>query len=253
MMNDPHFNGKTALVTGSGNGIGQASARAFAAKGARVVVSDIDLAAAEATAASIKAVGGEATAIHCDATNWDSVAALMQGTLAAYGSLDFVHNNVGCGVATPFEDMTDAEYHWISDVTFKSVFLGLRHEFPIMKEKGGAIVNTASMAGVSTVLSADLVYAGAKAAVIQMTAQAARRFGPHGIRVNCIAPGLVATKVISDMFTPEQQVELASGQLFKRAIRPEEIAAAVIYLCSAEAAMISGVCLPVDGGHNAVK
>ena len=253
-MTDPYFSGKTVLVTGGGNGIGQASARAFAARGARVVVSDIDMAAAEATAASIVAAGGEATAVHCDATSWDAVGALVQAALDTYGSLDFAHNNVGCGVSKPFEDMTEADYHWISDVTMKSVFVGMWHEWMVMKDRGGGvIVNTASMAGVSTTLSSDMVYAGAKAGVIHMTAQAARRFAPDNIRVNAVAPGLVATKVVSEMFTLDQQAELASGQLFRRAIQPDEIADAVVFLCSAQARMISGICMPVDGGHNAVK
>lgn len=253
-MADPHFQGKTALVTGAGNGIGQASARAFAERGARVVVSDIDRDAAEATVASIRDAGGEAVAIGCDATSWDSVGALIKGVLDTYGSLDFAHNNVGCGVNKPFEEITERDYHWISDITFKSVFLGLRHEFLAMRERGGgAIVNTASMAGISTTPSADIVYAGAKAAVIHMTSYAARMFGPHDIRVNGIAPGLVATKVVREMFNEEQQAELASGQIFKRAIRPEEIADTVVFLCSARARMITGITVPVDGGHNAIR
>lgn len=253
-MADPHFEGKTALVTGAGAGIGQATARAFAARGARVVVSDINMANAETTAQSIVDAGGEAEAIHCDATDEASVIALLTAALDRFGSLDFAHNNVGCGVSKPFEELTEADYRFITDVTFKSVYLGMRHQLPRMRERGGgAIVNTASMAGVSTTPSADMVYAGSKAAVIHMTAYAARMYAPHKIRVNCIAPGLVATAIISEMFTPEQQVALASDQLFKRAILPEEIAASVVYLCSADAAMITGMMLPVDGGINAVR
>lgn len=253
-MTDPHFAGKTALVTGAGNGIGQASARAFAAKGARVVVADIKLDDAQATVSSIKAAGGEAIAVQCDATRESSVAALIKATLDTYGTLNFAHNNVGCGRDGGFEKLTEEDYHWVSDITFKSVFLGMKHQVPIMRANGGgAIVNTASMAGVSTTLTSDIVYAGSKAAVIHMTAYAARWCENDNIRVNCIAPGLVATKIISEMFTPEEQVKMASVQLTKRAVKPEEIAASVIYLCSADAAMINGVMLPVDGGMNAIR
>ncbi|HEY6869632.1 MAG TPA: glucose 1-dehydrogenase [Novosphingobium sp.] len=250
-MTDPHFLDKTALVTGSGAGIGRASARAFAARGARVMVCDINLADAEETAAQIHAAGGQAEAMRVDATDDAAVQQLVKATLDRFGSLDFAHNNVGCGVGKPVEELTPADYDFVIDVTFKSVYLGLRYQLPVMRERGGgAIVNTASMAGVSTVQSSDIVYSGAKAGVIHMTAHAARGYAQHNIRVNCIAPGLVATKVISEMFTPEQQVALAGDQLFKRPIRPEEIAATVTFLCSAEAAMITGIMVPVDGGLN---
>lgn len=253
-MTDTHFHGKTALITGAGAGIGRASARAFAARGTRVMICDIDLVGAEETAQSIIDAGGEAEAVKCDATDWAAVEGLIKGTLDRFGSLDFAHNNVGCGVNKPFAELTDQDYEFVSSVTFKSVFLSLRHELPVMRARGGgAIVNTASMAGVSTTPSADIVYSGAKAAVIQMTAYAARMFGSDNVRVNCVAPGLVATKVVSEMFNLEQQAQLAAGQIFKRAIQPEEIASAVVFLCSAEASMITGLNFPVDGGINAIR
>ena len=116
---------------------------------------------------------------------------------------------------------------------------------------GGVIVNTASMSAISTTQAADIVYAGAKAAVIQMTAHAARGYAQHNIRVNCVAPSLTSTKIISQMYSYDEQVALASDHLIKRPIRPEEIAAAVTFLCSSDAEMITGIVLPVDGGQNA--
>lgn len=253
-MTDPHFLGKTALVTGAGAGIGRASAQALAARGARVMVSDISLPDAEQTAAQIREGGGEADIMRCDATNGADVEKLVQKTIARFGSLDFAHNNVGVGNGKPLEELSESDYHFISDVSFKSVFLGLRYQLPAMRAQGGgAVVNTASMAGISTVQTADIVYAGSKAAVIQMTAHAARAYAPFNIRVNAVAPGLVATKIVCEMFTPEQQLAMADDHLIKRLVEPEEVAAAVVFLCSGQAAMISGLVLPVDGGMNAVR
>ncbi|MDO7836378.1 SDR family oxidoreductase [Sphingobium sp. HBC34] len=251
-MADPHFKGKTALISGSGAGIGRASAIAFAAKGARVMVCDLNLAAAEETAALIHAAGGEAEAINCDATNAEAVERLIKATLDRFGSLDFAHNNVGCGTGKPLEQLTEDDYNFSVDLSFKSAFLGMRYQLPVMRERGGgSIVNTASMAGISTTQASDIVYSGAKAGVIQMTAHAARTYGQHNVRVNCIAPGLVATEGIRSRYNLEEQSVLASDHIIKRAVLPEEIAAAVIFLCSAEAAMITGIVMPVDGGQNA--
>lgn len=250
----PEFAGKTALITGAGSGIGRATAIAFAAAGARVMVSDLIGTDAEETVATIAAMGGEAVAMACDATCENQVAALVAATLDRFGRLDFAHNNVGAGRNKTLEQMDEADYRWISDVTMKSVFLGMRHQLPVMREQGhGVVVNTASMAGLSTVQTADIVYAGSKAAVIQMTAHAARTYGPHGLRVNCVAPGLVATKIVEEMFTPEQQIAMSGDHIIERPVSPSEVADAVLFLCSDRAAMITGHCLPVDGGMNAKR
>jgi len=252
-MPEPHFQGKTALVTGAGNGIGRASALGFARRGARVMVADIDEAAAAETARRVREAGGEAEYMVCDATKEESVAALVRATIERLGGLNFAHNNVGAMKGQKLEEVTEDDYYFTSDICFKSVFLGLKHEVKAMRDGGGgAIVNTASMAGASTVDSANIVYAGAKAAVIHMTAYAARMYAPDNIRVNCVAPGLVATKIVTDLFNKTEQDAMASGQLFKRILQPEEIAATVVYLCSAEASMITGIMVPVDGGANAI-
>ncbi|WP_158637696.1 SDR family NAD(P)-dependent oxidoreductase [Novosphingobium taihuense] len=236
-------------MIGAGAGIGRATAIAFAERGARVMTADLSLADAEETAALVHAAGGVAEAIQCDATQSEMVDRLVLKTLERFGSLDFAHNNVGAGNGKPLEDLTEQDYEWISDASFKSVFLGMRYQLPVMRAHGGGVVvNTASMAGISTVQTADIVYAGSKAAVMQMTAHAARTYGQYNIRVNCIAPGLVATKIVNGMFSPEQQIAMAADHLFPRLVKPEEVAAAVVFLCSDQAAMISGHVLPVDGG-----
>jgi NAD(P)-dependent dehydrogenase (short-subunit alcohol dehydrogenase family) len=255
VMSDPHFHGKTALVTGGGAGIGRASALAFARRGANLMIADIDAAAAAETAQLARAAGAEAAWMGCDVTQEAAVAGLIRAALDRFGSLAFAHNNVGSSRGQRLEEMSEADYQYTIDVCFKSVFLCMRQEIPAMRAAGGgAIVNTASMAGVSTTDAANIVYAGAKAGVIHMTAYAARLAAKDHIRVNCIAPGLVATKIVSEMFTPAQQDGMAAAhQLFGRIIQPEEIAAAVVFLCSAEAAMITGIMVPVDGGLNAIR
>jgi len=254
-MSDPHFKGRTALVTGAGAGIGRASALAFAGRGANVMIADIDAAAAAETAQLVRDMGATCAAMGCDVTREDAVTGLIGATLARFGSLSFAHNNVGSSRGQRLEEVSEADYQYTIDVCFKSVFLCLKHEIPALRAGGGgAIVNTASMAGASTTDAANIVYAGAKAGVIHMTAYAARMYAKDNIRVNCVAPGLVATKIISEIYTPAEQDSLAAAsQLFGRIIQPEEIAATVVFLCSAEAAMITGIMVPVDGGLNAIR
>lgn len=245
--------GKIALITGGASGIGHASALALAEDGATVAVADIDPQKGEAVAAEIRAAGGTATFFSADATIEADIAALIQNITTAFGGLDCAHNNVGLGKSgANIINETVADWDWTLDLSLKSTFLGMKHEIPAMIARGGgAIVNTASMAGIIYTASASPSYSAAKAGVIHLTKYAATTYATHGIRVNSIAPGLVATPLIAQLFTPDQQMQIAGEhQLVARAVQPAEIAQAVLYLCSDRSAMVTGINLEVCGGRH---
>jgi NAD(P)-dependent dehydrogenase (short-subunit alcohol dehydrogenase family) len=248
------FSGKVALVTGGGNGIGRASSLGFAREGASVLVSDINEAAGRAVVGDIKAAGGEADFIACDVTKEDQVRTLMDATLERYGRLDFAHNNAGNMWGAPdFGGYSVDDWDRTLDLSLKSNWLCMRAELPVMAANGGgAIVNTTSMAGVRTSAGANAAYSAAKAGVISLTDYAAVHYAKDNIRVNVVAPGLVRTKVVQELYTKEVQNQMAASlQPIGRILEPEEIADAVIFLCSDRAAMITGVTVPVCGGYNA--
>ncbi len=248
------FAGKVALVTGAGNGIGRASAIAFAKEGAAVMVSDIKEADGHAVVEEIRAAGGQAQFCAADVTKEDQVQALIDATVERLGRLDFAHNNAGNMFGAPdFGGYSVADWDKTLDLSLKSNWLCMRAELPVMiAQGGGCIVNTTSMAGVRTSQGANAAYSAAKAGVISLTEHAAVLHAKDNIRVNAIAPGLVRTQVVQKLFTKEVQDQMAgSTQPIARIIEPEEIADAVIFLCSERAAMITGVTMPVSGGYNA--
>jgi NAD(P)-dependent dehydrogenase (short-subunit alcohol dehydrogenase family) len=243
--------GKIALVTGGGSGIGHASALALAADGAAVAVADVNITGGEAVAAEIRAAGGSARFFRADTTSEPEVAALVQNILAAFGGLHCAHNNVGSGTSGPSViGETVEDWDWTLNLSLKSTFLCMKHEIPVMiAAGGGAIVNTASMAGVLYAPAASPAYSAAKAGVIHLSKYAASAYAAQGVRVNSIAPGLVATPHIAAHFTLEQQAEIAgAAQLIARAVKPSEIADAVVYFCSDRSAMVTGINLEVCGG-----
>lgn len=249
------FSGKVALVTGGAAGIGRATALAFASAGAQVVVSDIDTKGGEVTVLAIKAAGGEATFVSCDVSDSEAVAGLIRHTVEAYGRLDIAFNNAG--IEIEHEKLADGDletFDRIMDINVKGVWLCMKHEIPeMLKHGGGAIVNTASVAGLGAAPKMS-IYSASKHAVIGLTRSAAVEYAKKGIRVNAVCPAVIET----DMFRraaesdPRRAEMAAAMHPVGRLGQPEEIAAAVLYLCSEAAGFTTGVALPVDGGSTAI-
>lgn len=255
-----NFEGKVALITGGGNGIGRATALAFATRGARVVVVDQDGASAERVAATIKQQGGDALSITADVTKSADVAAYVKETLDAHGRIDIFFNNAGIeGKIAKTAEYDEEVFDKVIAVNLKGVFLGLRHVLPAMLEQGtGAIVNTASVAGVVGTPGMP-AYCASKHAVIGMTKVAAGEVARNGIRVNAVCPGPIDTRMIHsiegqiDPDDPEAvnaryQASLPTG----RYGTVEEIANTVLFLSSDLASNITGAQYVVDGGRTAI-
>lgn len=247
--------GQVALVTGGAAGIGRTTALAFAAKGMKVVVSDVDVDSGEATVALILGSGGEATFVRCDVTSDQQVAALMAAVLTSYGRLDYAFNNAGIEIEKGrLAEGTEAEFDSIMGVNVKGVWLCMKHQLPVMLQQGGGvIVNTASVAGLMAAPKMS-IYCASKHAVIGLTKSAAIEFAKKKVRVNAVCPAVIDT----DMFRRAYEADPKKGE-FAIAMHPvgrigkvEEIAAAVLYLCSDAAAFTTGQALAIDGGVTAM-
>jgi len=253
------FNGKVALVTAAGAGIGLATAEGFARRGARVMLSDINAQTGRSASERLRADGFDVAFHHADATDERDVAALVAGTVAAFGALDIAANVVG----DAHRDAAGAEFHEQSleswehtlAVSLRSVFLSMKHEIAHMiGHGGGAICNVTSLAGVLHVGAAGAAYAAAKAGVVRLTKFAAVSYAERGIRVNCIAPGVTPTEAYNKAGPEMGQMvidHLLPNQPIRRVIATSEQADAIAWLCSAQAAMVTGHVLPVDGGWSA--
>jgi NAD(P)-dependent dehydrogenase (short-subunit alcohol dehydrogenase family) len=249
------FEGKVVLVTGGAAGIGRATALAFAAQGARVVVSDIDSHGGEETVARISAAGGHSSFIVCDVARAEQVAALMQSIHSDYGRLDCAFNNAGIEFEQDkLADGDEAVFDRIMDVNVKGVWLCMKHQIPLMlAQGGGAIVNTASVAALGAAPKMS-IYSASKHAVLGLTRSAAVEYAKRGIRINAVCPAVIDT----DMFRRAAESDPRKAE-FAAAMHPvgrigkaEEIAAAVLYLCSDGAAFTTGIALPVDGGATCI-
>ena len=254
------FKGKVAVITGAGNGIGRATALAFAARGAKVMAVDRDGAAAERTAATIQQQGGQARAYKADVTKAADVQAYVKAALDAYGRIDCFFNNAGIeGKVVPIAEYDEAVFDEVINVNVKGVFLGLRYVLPVlMQQKSGAVVNTASVAGLVGTPGMS-AYVASKHAVIGLTKTAAGEVSRSGIRVNAVCPGPIDTRMIHAI---ESQISPADPKIvsdrYQAALplgrygTPEEVAGVVLFLCSDLAGNITGAQYVVDGGRTAV-
>src|ERR1700741_5310231 len=256
---DLDFTGKVALITGGANGIGRATALGFAKGGAKVVLVDRDAAAGEATAGVIRQQGGEGRFIAADVTKSADVQAYVKAAIDAHGAIDCFFNNAGiegkwAHTAEYDEDMFDA----VIGVNIKGVFLGLRHVLPVMlRQKTGAIVNTATVAGLVATPGMP-AYVASKHAVIGLTKTAAGEVAKSGVRVNAVCPGPVDTRMIHSLEQMINPTDPASvGRRYQSAIpigryvAAEEIANTVLFLCSDLASAIPGAQSVIDGGRTA--
>jgi NAD(P)-dependent dehydrogenase (short-subunit alcohol dehydrogenase family) len=244
------FGGRAALVTGGGSGIGRASALGFAERGASVTVVDIQAEQAAETVKLIEAAGGRARWVECDVTDPVAVETTINDAAAAYGRLDFAHNNAGVsGQFALTADCPEKEWDRVIAINLKSVFLSMKYELPHLLERGGAIVNSSSGAGLIGFAGLP-AYVASKHGVVGLTKAAALEYAARGVRINAICPGSTRTPMLESFMggDPHMEKMMASASPLARLATPDEIAAAVMWLCSDAASFVIGVALPVDGG-----
>jgi NAD(P)-dependent dehydrogenase (short-subunit alcohol dehydrogenase family) len=251
----PLLAGKSALITGAASGIGRAAAIIFAREGARVIVADMAKEGGEQTVSRIRDVGGEAQFVRCDVSNARGVEEMIAAAVKAFGRLDCAFNNAGIvGTQRKTADYDENEFDRIIAVDLKGVWLCMRAEIrQFLVQKGsGAIVNTASAAGLVASHSMP-AYTAAKHGVVGLTKCAALEYARSGIRINDVCPGVVDTPLLEGMVAgrPKLAARLDEVEPIGRKARPEEIAEAVVWLCSDAASFVTGCSMSVDGGLTA--
>lgn len=248
------MNGKVALVTGGSSGIGKAAVLAFAKGGAKVVIASRSPASGEAAAAAVMEMGGEARWIQADVTKASQVETLIQETLFAYGRLDYAFNNAGGGGRGGLiADMEEEEWDQTIETYLKSVWLCMKYEIRAMQVGGGgAIVNNSSVDG-ERAFPWDPAYSAAKHGVLGLTKSAALQYIQKGIRINAVCPGWIKTPLLDEFLADtDMEQEILRHQPIGRLGGVDEVAQAVVWLCSEAASFIVGTALAVDGGYLAV-
>jgi meso-butanediol dehydrogenase/(S,S)-butanediol dehydrogenase/diacetyl reductase len=247
---------KTAIITGAGSGIGREAAILFASEGAKVLVADRDLAAAERVVAEIKNVGHVANSHRVDVTREAEVEAMIAACVTQFGRLDILVNNAGYGFAGTVVSTSEADWDALMAVNVKGVFFGCKHAIPVMeKQGGGAIVNTASTVSVVGITD-RAAYVASKGAVAALTRAAALDHVHSNIRVNCVAPGTIESPYFTEIFRKSNDAaqlrrSLEERQAMNRLGQPIEIARAMLFLASDESSFCTGSMLTADGGWTA--
>lgn len=248
------FSGQVALVTGAGSGMGLATAQAFAEAGAAVALADINEAGLRVAVDGLTAAGHQAIGVVCDVADEDQVATLVERTVATFGRLDLAFNNAGIMIQPSDAADEPAElFDRVNAINLRGVWACMKHELRQMRAQGsGAIVNCSSLGGLVG-LPGRAAYHASKHGVIGLTKSAALEYAPRGIRINAICPGTIETPMVADMIAKGELdlAEAVANQPIGRLGQPEEMAAAVLWLCNPGASFVLGVALPVDGGYTA--
>ena len=239
---------RVAIITGAAQGLGAAAAEEFARQGAKVVICDIDAAGVEQTARRITQAGGVATALRVDVSDLAALEALVRTAVDAHGRLDILVNNAAICPRIPIDDMTEDMFDRIVNINLKSVFFLSRAAGNAMRARGwGRIVNISSIGGRTGGIYAATVYSATKAGVMSMTKAFARHFAPHGVTVNCIAPGTVDTRLMANLSEASLRASI-EGVPLKRLADPLEVARVIVFLSSEASSYMTGTIVDVNGG-----
>jgi len=251
------LDGKVSLITGAGSGIGRATAILFAQEGAKVAAVDVDLEGTDGAVAEITKAGGEGFAFKADVSKGRDAEAMVAEAVKRYGRLDIIYNNAGIFFPAQVHSMTEEEWDRMLSINLKGVFLGCKYALAEFMKHGGVILATGSIAGLEG-HNGEPHYGAAKAGVINLMKSIAMDYAHYKVRANCICPGGVQTNIAREIvgrIPPEQLVKMGqlamTHSLIKRQAQPEEIARAALFLCSDDAAFITGHTLVVDGGWTA--
>jgi NAD(P)-dependent dehydrogenase (short-subunit alcohol dehydrogenase family) len=247
--------GKVALITGAGSGMGRVAASLFAAEGARVVVSDIGEEAGNATVAEVRGAGGDATFARADVASWDDCRAMVAAAVDTYGALHVLYNNAGVfpGDDGGVLDTPQETWRRVMAVNLEGVWLSCKAGIPAMMESGGgAIVNVASFVALMGAATAQIAYTASKGGVLSMTREIAVEYARRGIRANALCPGPIETPLLQELLSDparraRRMVHIPMGRLG----RAEELAKAALFLASDDASFMTGAALVVDGGITA--